>query len=195
MLAEDFEVSEDGLTITFTLRDDVVFHNGEPMEAEDVIASFERWREVSTIGPNYFGEAEFESPEEGVFTVTMPEPMFVAPTLIADPQIMPHIMPAEIIEEAGDEEVSEHIGTGPYMFGAWEADQHIRLDRFEDYTSPEGEPSGMAGEFRTPRPGSPASNPGSMTSPSRSHGTTPRPSNRIPILKPFSESRASSSRS
>lgn len=146
VLAEDFEVSDDGLTITFNLRDDVVFHNGEEMTEEDVIASFERWRELSTIGPNYFGDADFESPEDGVFTIEMPAPMFFAPTLIADPQIMPHIMPASVIEGAGEDGVEEHIGTGPYEMGEWATDQHIRLDRFEDYSSPQGEPSGMAGE-------------------------------------------------
>lgn len=146
VLAESYDVSEDGLTITFDLRDDVVFHDGSEVTEEDVVASLERWQELSTVGPTYFGDAEIESPEAGVVTITMPEPMFVAPTLIADPAQPPMIMPASVIESAGPDGVDEHIGTGPYEFGEWQADQHIRLDRFEDYTSPEGEASGMAGE-------------------------------------------------
>lgn len=146
VLAEDFEVSEDGLTITFHLREDVPFHNGSTVEAADVIASLERWKQLSTIGPAYFADAELDSPEEGVVTFTMPEPMYVAPELIADPAQMPHIMPEEVVEAAGEDGIQDYIGTGPYEFGTWETDQYIRMDRFEDYASPEGEPSGMAGE-------------------------------------------------
>lgn len=146
VLAEDFEVSEDGLTITFNLREDVSFHDGSTMEATDVIASLERWKELSTIGPSYFADAEIDSPEEGVVTITMPEPMYVAPDLLADPAQIAHIMPAEVIDGAGDTGIEEYVGTGPYEYGVWETDQYLRFDHFEDYSSPEGEPSGMAGE-------------------------------------------------
>lgn len=50
MLAEGIETSEDGLTNTITLRQGVPFHNGEEMLAADVIASFERWMPVSSLG-------------------------------------------------------------------------------------------------------------------------------------------------
>ena len=42
LLAEDYEVSDDGLTYTFTLRDGVTFHSGKELTASDVKASFER---------------------------------------------------------------------------------------------------------------------------------------------------------
>lgn len=145
VLAEDYEVSEDGLTITFTLREDVPFHDGSIMEAEDVVASLERWVDLTNIGQIYFSEATVESSEEGVVTFEMAEPNQVAPSLLADPTQMPYIMPAQVIEEAGGEGIQDSIGTGPYQFGTWETDQHIRLDRFEDYVSPEGEPNGLAG--------------------------------------------------
>ena len=41
-LASDYKISEDALTYTFTLRDDVKFHNGEALKAEDVIYSLNR---------------------------------------------------------------------------------------------------------------------------------------------------------
>lgn len=145
VLAEDYEVSDDGLTLTFTLREGVPFHDGTVMEAPDVVASLERWRELSGVGQNYFSEAEIESPGEGVVEVHLPEPMYVAPLLLADPSQEPAIMPAEVIEGAGDSGVEEFIGTGPYLFENWVADQHIELSKFEEYSSPESPTSGMAG--------------------------------------------------
>ena len=42
LLASDWSISDDGLTYTFTLRDDVTFANGDPLQAEDVVFSFNR---------------------------------------------------------------------------------------------------------------------------------------------------------
>ena len=43
LLATEWETAEDGLSYTFTLRDDVTFHDGEPFNAEAVCANFDRW--------------------------------------------------------------------------------------------------------------------------------------------------------
>lgn len=146
VLAEDYEISEDGLTMTFTLREDVPFHDGSIMEAEDVVASLERWIETTQVGQSYFSEAAVASSEEGVVTLTMAEPMYVAPELLADSAQSVYVMPATVIAEAGPEGVQEHVGTGPYQYGDWATDQYLRVDRFEDYVSPEGDPIGMTGE-------------------------------------------------
>src|SRR5699024_12329481 len=50
MIAEGYEISNDETTYTITLRDDVLFHNGAAVSADDVVASIERWREVSSVG-------------------------------------------------------------------------------------------------------------------------------------------------
>src|SRR5699024_393462 len=50
MIAEGYEISNDETTYTITLRDDVLFHNGTAVSADDVVASIERWREVSSVG-------------------------------------------------------------------------------------------------------------------------------------------------
>lgn len=145
VLAENYEVSEDGLTITFELREDVPFHDGTMMEAADVVASLERWIEHSNVGSLYFSEAIVDSPEDMIVTITLPEEMYVAPILLADQKQLPYIMPASIIEDAPAEGIQEYIGTGPYSFSEWSTDQYIRMDRFEEYSSPEGPTSGTAG--------------------------------------------------
>lgn len=146
VLAESFELSEDRTTITFQLRDDVVFHNGDPMEAADVVASLGRWVELADLGQQYFTEAEIASPEEGVVTVTLPQGMAVMPQLLAEPTQSPYIMPADIAEEAGPEGATENIGTGPYQYGEWATDDYVRVDAFADYNPPAGPTDGITGE-------------------------------------------------
>lgn len=53
-LAETIDVSEDGLTYTFTLRDDIKWSNGEPITAKDFEFSWKRLVEPATIGPNAY---------------------------------------------------------------------------------------------------------------------------------------------
>ncbi len=50
MIAEDFTVSDDETLYTITLRDDVKFHDGSDVTVDDVIASLDRWRTVSSVG-------------------------------------------------------------------------------------------------------------------------------------------------
>lgn len=47
VLAESYEVSEDGMVYTIKLRQGVKFHNGKEMTADDVVASMNRWLEIS----------------------------------------------------------------------------------------------------------------------------------------------------
>src|SRR5690625_687132 len=67
MLAESYDVSEDGKTITFKLREGIKFHNGEEMTVEDVVASLDRWRNTAGLGKTHFSDAEISA--EGDDTV------------------------------------------------------------------------------------------------------------------------------
>src|SRR5690625_4486813 len=70
MLAESFEQSDDGLTITFHLREGVLFHNGEEMVAEDVVASMNRWKD-GPGGRGQFSNAIFEEVDEYTVDLVM----------------------------------------------------------------------------------------------------------------------------
>lgn len=146
MLAEDFEFNDDNSVLTITIRENVPFHNGEILDSEDVVASLERWTELTAPGMSFFSEAEYEAIDELTVEVDLGQPMALAPLIMADNSRIPaFIMSTEIIEESGDSAITEHIGTGPYEFGEWATDQYVRLDRFEDYASREEEPHGHAG--------------------------------------------------
>src|SRR5690625_656632 len=64
MLAESFDVSDDGATITFHLREGIKFHNGQEMTAEDVIASMKRWHELSSQAKTYLEGTEYEAVDD-----------------------------------------------------------------------------------------------------------------------------------
>ncbi|NLS10362.1 hypothetical protein HGQ17_10230 [Nesterenkonia sp. MY13] len=64
VLAEDYEVSEDGEVLTFILREGVTFHDGSTMQAEDVEASIERWLTTSGLASQYFEGPESTTPPQ-----------------------------------------------------------------------------------------------------------------------------------
>ena len=141
-LAESWETSEDQLTWTFTLRDDVTWHDGEPFTAEDVVHSLER---IKAEGQNAWRLAAVESitaPDEQTVEITVGAP---TPNLLANlgafkgMAIVPqHVDPAQLAQEP--------VGTGPFAFGSSSSGSSITLEANEDYWG-EG-PNVEAVEFR-----------------------------------------------
>jgi peptide/nickel transport system substrate-binding protein len=146
-LAEDLEVSDDGLTNTLRIREGVTFHNGDDLTADDVIASIERWAGISGLGESLMNNVEeVEIVDDHTIDFHMVEPYGAFAVALARQNQGCGIYPASIVEESGDDGLSEHIGTGPYQLEAREADQYVHLVRFEDYVTREEETSGYAGQ-------------------------------------------------
>ncbi|MGH2618024.1 MAG: ABC transporter substrate-binding protein, partial [Thermomicrobiales bacterium] len=119
MLAEGIETSDDGLVNTITLRQGVPFHNGDEMTATDVVASFNRWAPVSSLGLaiSAFLDEIVEVDTYGVeFRLT--SPLVALPSLLARQQQGLSIHPAAIMEAAADQPMTneQYIGTAPYKF-------------------------------------------------------------------------------
>jgi peptide/nickel transport system substrate-binding protein len=149
-LAETHEVSDDGLTNSLTLREGVLFHNGEEMTSEDVIASIERWLVVSPRASGIAGRLdEMEPIDDYSIEFQMNAPYGAFQTILARLTGGCAISPASAVDAAGENALDEFIGTGPFQFVEYVPDQHILLERFDDYVSREEEPSGYAGR-RTP---------------------------------------------
>lgn len=146
LLAAAHEVSEDGLINTVTLREGVPFHNGADMQAADVIASVNRWGGVSGLGQDMMAVTE-EIVEVDPQTIEfhMKEPFGTFAMTLARQLQGCAIYPKSVLDASDETNLAEYIGTGPYRFVEWLPDQHILMERFDDYASPEGDPDGYAG--------------------------------------------------
>lgn len=144
MLAESFEESDDGSVITFYLREGVIFHNGEEMTADDVVASMEKWQSTGAAQAD-LGGSTWEALDEYTVEVTVEEPSVAIMYRIADVTQAAAIMPEEVIEGAGSTGVEEYIGTGPFQVEEWQYDSYIHLTKFDDYQALDSDPDGLTG--------------------------------------------------
>ncbi|SFD79781.1 ABC transporter substrate-binding protein [Roseivivax sediminis] len=145
VLAESIDVSEDGKTYTITLREGVTFHNGEPLTADDAVASMQRWKERSILARGTLSDATFEKVDDMTLALKLAEPAPLTLSVIGNPMQFAGIMPEEIVANAPAQGVTEYVGTGPYRVENWDTDQEMHLAKFEDYSSLDTPPNGLAG--------------------------------------------------
>jgi peptide/nickel transport system substrate-binding protein len=140
LIAETFE-QPDALTYIYTLRDGVVFSDGTPVTADDVVASIARVRDPEVAGPLAWmydvPEAVVEKTDDTTVTIklTTPSALFrYVPATTAG-----HVIPAAAIEQYGLDLLRNPVGTGPYKFVRWDAGSQIELEKNTNYWQ-EGKP-------------------------------------------------------
>jgi peptide/nickel transport system substrate-binding protein len=141
-LAEKADVSADGKSVTFLLRENVVFHNGMPLTAEDVVYSLERIRNPAKgiVSPRKGLLGNVESMEaRGARTVVIrlaqPQPDFLF--LVSNPFNV--IVPKKVAEPLDAQGVGmkrQIIGTGPFRLSQSVDGQIYELTRFDKYFGP-----------------------------------------------------------
>ncbi|MBB6691357.1 ABC transporter substrate-binding protein [Cohnella xylanilytica] len=146
MLAESYDLSEDGKTYTFHLRHGVKFHNGKEMKAEDVVASLNRWKSLTGRAQASLGDSEFAVKDDYTVELALKEPRNDILAQLSHVLNNAAIMPKEVVEAAGPDGVKEYIGTGPFKFVEWKQDQYVHLSKFDDYQSVDAPPSGFSGK-------------------------------------------------
>jgi peptide/nickel transport system substrate-binding protein/oligopeptide transport system substrate-binding protein len=147
-LAESVDVSDDGLTYTFKLRQGVKFHNGREMTAADVKYSLERTCSPATQSPGagYYGALKgFDDFQAGKATelagVQAVDDHTVKIELIRPDSTLLHLMalnfsfvvPKEVVEAEGQDFGHKPVGTGGYKVAEWTSGQSIVLERNTDY--------------------------------------------------------------
>jgi len=146
-LAKKWEISEDGLTWTFYLREGVLFHNGKEMTSEDAVASAIRWAEVSRFSVILGSINSINAIDKYTVEFKLDEKLGALLALMAarnGGEML--IMPKEVCEGVPRGKITEYIGTGPYKLVEWKLDQQIKLAKFKDYKPLDLEPSGYAGK-------------------------------------------------
>lgn len=135
-LAESWEVSDDGLTYTFKLKQGVEFHSGDPLTAQDVKFTIERWLSPDTASPTKHRIA-------GIVSVEAPDDQTVILNLEArNNELLINlasgfggVLNQSFVEEHGDDYGTLVVdGTGPFVLESWTPRSEAILKRFDKYT-------------------------------------------------------------
>ncbi|WP_299166641.1 ABC transporter substrate-binding protein [uncultured Arthrobacter sp.] len=168
LLATSWEERDEGRAYAFELREDVVFHDGEPFNAAAVCANFERWytmppetRELdATIAFKSVFKAFSDSPEESVYDSCQPLgehevlirltgrlasfiPALALPAFgMASPKALQELNANELTVERDGRKLSEFalspVGTGPFTFTKW-SEGEVTVSAFDEYWGAPGE--------------------------------------------------------
>ena len=142
-MVQDHATAPDGLRWDFTLREGLRWHDGAPVTAADCVASIRRWGARDSLGRMLLAATTgLEAKDARSFTLTLKEPFPLVLEVLGKPNApVPFMMPERIIRAAGEQRITEIIGSGPFVFqaGQWRAGDSMLLTRFAGYV-PRQEP-------------------------------------------------------
>ncbi|RAI00433.1 ABC transporter substrate-binding protein [Acuticoccus sediminis] len=152
-LAESYEVSDDGLTYTFKLREGVSFHDGAPFDAEAVVFNFERmlnedhpFHDTGPFPLSFFFSAvdTVEATDPMTVTFTLKEPYAPFLSNLAYPTGL--IVSPAAVKEYGKDFGRHPSGTGAFHFVEWQSNSRVVVEKNADWWG--GEPPLQAIVFR-----------------------------------------------
>lgn len=145
VLADSFSYSEDGKTLTVTLRQGLKFQSGADVTSADVVASLNRFRELAGIGASFKGVTDsVEAVDDHTIQFNLNTSTPILPGILAGQQAI--IMSQASLEGASPTEAARNLDcTGPYTITSYTPDQGAVLTRWEDYKSRSEPASAAAG--------------------------------------------------
>ena len=148
-MVDKWDLSKDKLTYTFTLREGLKFHDGQPVRSADCIASLERWAKRDGLGQK-LGEATeaWSAVNDKTFRLKLKKPFPL--TLDALGRLSsntPFIMPERIAKTDAFQNITEAIGSGPFKFvkEEWVPGSKVIYVKNTDYVPRKEPPSWAAG--------------------------------------------------
>ena len=148
-MVNKWEFSRDKLTYTFTLRDGLKFHDGQPVRSADCIASIERWGRRDALGQRLAQSTEsWTAVSDKTFKLKLKKPFPL--TLDALGKLssnVPFIMPERIAKTDAFQNITEAIGSGPFKFvkEEWVPGSKVVYVKNTDYVPRKEAPSWAAG--------------------------------------------------
>ena len=156
-MVKDMTLSDDKKTYRFTLRDGLKWHDGEPVKAEDCVASLKRWQQRDAAGQLMARQLkDMRVVDEKTFELEFNEPYgIVLESLSKVASNIPFMMPKRVAETDAFKEITDYTGSGPYKFAKdkWVPGSKVVYEKFADYV-PRSEPAsafagGKVAEFDT----------------------------------------------
>jgi peptide/nickel transport system substrate-binding protein len=148
-MVDKYELSADKLTYTFTLRDGLKFHDGQPVRSADCIASLMRWSKRDALGQKLAESTEaWTAVNDKTFRLKLKKPFPL--TLSALGRLssnVPFIMPERIAKTDAFQNITEAIGSGPFKFvkEEWVPGNKVVYVKNTDYVPRKEAPSWAAG--------------------------------------------------
>lgn len=108
-MVQDWKVSPDGLVYTFTLRDGLKWHDGQPVTSADCVASLRRWGQRNALGRRVFAiTASLEPSDAKTFVLTLKEPSGLVIDALGNP-VSPgaFMMPERVAKTPADQRITE----------------------------------------------------------------------------------------
>jgi len=148
-MVDTWSVSADGLSWSFTLRDGLVFHDGQPVTSEDVIASLRRWGARDPYGRQIMAlTQEMAARDAKTFDWRLSRPFsLMLEALSKSTSNVPAIMPRRIAATDPMQGITDATGSGPFIFAReeWVPGSKIVYRRNPEYRPRAEPPSGSAG--------------------------------------------------
>jgi len=148
-MVDKYETSPDKLTWTFTLRDGLEWHDGQPVTAEDCVASLKRWGVRDALGQQLMASVgEMKAVDAKTFTIVLKEPFGLVLEALGKPSSnVPFMMPKRVAETDPYKQIDDYTGSGPFIFkkDEWKPGEKIVYVKNTKYKPRPEPPSGLAG--------------------------------------------------
>lgn len=138
-LAESYEVSEDGTSVTLKLKDGLKWHDGEPITADDVIFTMDVNADTNNGAGNTnvvilnAQPVKYEKVDDLTVKITLPMASASYPALLGELTLIPEHVYGGNTSIVGAEANMSGIGSGPYKLREFKQDQYLILEKNEDY--------------------------------------------------------------
>src|SRR5262245_29960115 len=131
-------VSKAGMKYFFTLRDGLMWHDGQGVVAEDCVESLKRWGKKDRFGRLLMAHtSKITAVDRKTFTLELAERFGPVLDALGKPSSnTPFMMPARIAATSADEQIKEIVGSGPFRFvkDEWQPGNQVVYVRHDDYT-------------------------------------------------------------